>query len=642
MAPKEPKRRNVVEKLSAEKSVVAERIGTVIMQTSVSAPPPADALAPPHKPPRNLPPRNDKFVGRTTELDQIHKRLNQKHEIGVTQQAAAHGLGGVGKTSVAIEYAWNHIDDYPGGLFILLCDRDLILPEIVNLAGPLGMEESETPEQTAHRIKQHLESAEPSLLILDNVRSAAQFNDAEWSRYLPAGRCRRLITTRAATLGPSIPMYPIERLPRDQGIDLIAQFRPDAAADENKDIVGDIVDWFDGLAVGLTVVAVYMSLHEHVAWPGYSDSLEKKGLGAVRQSHDIIDRTAGGLPEHYERRIDAVFDETVDALDEPHRRALEYAALLPEDTAVNHWLTWLLENDDTIELPDTPGYESNRAAPIVAQLVQLRLLRPLEGEQDVLSLHRVLHRRLEERLAPNPDHTSALLDRLVELAELRGKASHAAVTDKSLRPELTALLRLTNVFLNHHRLTPAAGLANWVTTPLHDLARFQENRTSLLRFVRDDACILEPYDPEQAAALLSNLAMILQDLGDVPEARCYMDRAIQIDEKHFDPDHPNLAVRYSNLATILKDLGDLPQARRHMQRAIEINQKHFDPDHPTLAVSYNNLAHVELASGRKSEACNLWRRAYRIATRHFDAAHPHVQVIRESLETHCGGVPNNP
>ena len=37
---------------------------------------------------------------------------------------------------------------------------------------------------------------------------------------------------------------------------------------------------------------------------------------------------------------------------------------------------------------------------------------------------------------------------------------------------------------------------------------------------------------------------------------------------HFDPNHPNLATRYSNLATVLQDLGELPEARRLLERAI--------------------------------------------------------------------------
>ena len=71
-----------------------------------------------------------------------------------------------------------------------------------------------------------------------------------------------------------------------------------------------------------------------------------------------------------------------------------------------------------------------------------------------------------------------------------------------------------------------------------------------------------------------------------------MERAIEIDEKHFDPDHPSLATRYSNLAMILKDLDELPQARQQMERAIEIAEKNFEPDHPKLIIMRKNLAGI--------------------------------------------------
>ena len=47
-----------------------------------------------------------------------------------------------------------------------------------------------------------------------------------------------------------------------------------------------------------------------------------------------------------------------------------------------------------------------------------------------------------------------------------------------------------------------------------------------------------------------------------------MERAIAISEKHFGRDHPKLAIYYSNLAMILNDLGDLPGARTRLERAI--------------------------------------------------------------------------
>lgn len=659
----DPPDKRLVDRLEAEKAVIAGKIRELHIHEAPKTP--AKPARPRLKPPRNLPDRNDKFAGRTEELDRIHELLC-RHEkdasVGVTQQAAAHGLGGVGKTSVAIEYAWRHLNDYPGGLFVLTCDRDLLLPVIVDLADQFGVEEADTPEHTAQRVKEHLEASESSLLILDNVRDPKQWGDTEWSRYLPGGNCRRLITTRSRHL-PGLEMYPIERLPRDQGIELLARHRDDAGKSENEQIVGDIVDWFDGLAVGLTVVGAYMSLHPDLTWEAYQKSLEAKGLGAVRAAEDEVD-DAGGLPDRYEKRVDAVFDETIAALGVEQRRALEYAALLPEDTVVRIWLRWLLENDDTISLPARPGYEDRPADPIVSELVALQLLRPIEDAEDTLSLHRVLRRRLRETFDEEVAHREGLLDRVAELGEVRAKASHGAITDKSLRPELSALLKLSDELLAHDRLVQAADLANWVHTPLRALARHAEDRASLTRFIEDGMCMLEETDPERAAIVLSNLGLALLDQGDLGAARKYMERAIEIEKKHFEPDHPTLAISHSNLAAILKDLGelstarenveraieiqkkhfvpdhphlatlysnlgmilldlgDLPPAREYMERAIEIDKKHFDPEHPNMATRYNNLANIELADGKREEACKLWRRACAILTKHFEDDHP--------------------
>jgi Tfp pilus assembly protein PilF len=69
-----------------------------------------------------------------------------------------------------------------------------------------------------------------------------------------------------------------------------------------------------------------------------------------------------------------------------------------------------------------------------------------------------------------------------------------------------------------------------------------------------------------------------------------MERAIEIQSKHFPPDHPNLATSYSNLATIQQEQGSLHAARANMERAIEIQRKHLPLEHPTFATSYSNLA----------------------------------------------------
>ena len=99
------------------------------------------------------------------------------------------------------------------------------------------------------------------------------------------------------------------------------------------------------------------------------------------------------------------------------------------------------------------------------------------------------------------------------------------------------------------------------------------------------------------------------------EAKRLFTRAIEIGEKHFNLDHPQLAIYYSNLGGVEHGLGNLSEAKRLLRRAIEIYEKHFEADHPQLAIYYSNLSAVELDLGHLEEAILLTRKAFLIFLR---------------------------
>ena len=166
-----------------------------------------------------------------------------------------HGYGGIGKTSLAVEYAWRQLERYPGGAFFLSCDTDLDVLLLHELASHLGIQSLESTEETAQSVRARLETGESSLLILDNVQGPRQWSAEGWKRWLPGGGCRVLVTTRSDRLG-SVEMYRLDRLSSEDGRELLRRYRADVEAD--REVVGEVVEWFDGLAVGLTVVGIYM------------------------------------------------------------------------------------------------------------------------------------------------------------------------------------------------------------------------------------------------------------------------------------------------------------------------------------------------------------------------------------------------
>ncbi len=91
---------------------------------------------------RDIPPkipfeRNEQFVGRSEELDHLHTMLQQERWGGI-RPAMLTGLGGVGKTQLAVEYAYRYSSHYPGGVYWINAAQDW-LTELANLAINVGL-----------------------------------------------------------------------------------------------------------------------------------------------------------------------------------------------------------------------------------------------------------------------------------------------------------------------------------------------------------------------------------------------------------------------------------------------------------------------------------------------------------------------
>jgi hypothetical protein len=84
------------------------------------------------------------------------------------------------------------------------------------------------------------------------------------------------------------------------------------------------------------------------------------------------------------------------------------------------------------------------------------------------------------------------------------------------------------------------------------------------------------------------LKALLRYTNRLAQAEPLMRRALEIHEKAYGPDHPDVAIDLSDLAGLLKDTNRLAQAEPLMRRALAIDEKSLGPDHPrTKAVRRN-------------------------------------------------------
>ncbi|PAP80581.1 hypothetical protein B1759_04155 [Rubrivirga sp. SAORIC476] len=544
---------------------------------------------------RSTVPRPSKyFVGRSVDLKELRDRLLDTR---VGSLVAAQGLGGMGKSALAFEYARSYAADYPGGRYLVSVEGQTDLQAaVLSLAPSLGVEfspeESRQTDVALRKVHAALTAEGQALVVLDNVSDPALLAPHQVARALPPTGVHVLATSRrtAAELHlDDAACQEVGPLPDEDALALLDRYRPfhdEPDPDAAREAARDIVARLGGYTLALEVVAVYLWQHRHrgVSYPGYSDRLREEGFPRL----DRTGATPGlELALHAETRLPALLAPTLDLLTEAEAAVLGLAAVLPPDAVVWPWLRTLVAQTHPGLIPEHVEGDPDPWLTLKDRLHGLRLLTPID-EARISRMHRLVREVVRARLGAEAEGADAaaygvMLDRAKHLY-------NDGWREREARWELAPLAEAVT-WLALDEDVRAGPLANWIVEPLITL-------------------------------------------GQLIEARRLLERAIEIEEKAFDADHPTLATSYSNLATVVKDQGDLATARRLLGRAIEIDERAFDPDHPNLALKYGNLGQVLWHLGDRGEARRLVKTAFAIFLHRLGPEHPYVNIAWGDLHTY--------
>jgi hypothetical protein len=136
-----------------------------------------------------VPARNPNFTGRAELLAKVRDSLTADGQVAVR---ALRGLGGVGKTQLATEYAHRHADSYDVVWWINAENPAAVPRQLAELAIRLGCASGRTHEADAvQAVISDLHATARWLLVYDNAE-----NPERIAPYLPGGQGHVLITTR--------------------------------------------------------------------------------------------------------------------------------------------------------------------------------------------------------------------------------------------------------------------------------------------------------------------------------------------------------------------------------------------------------------------------------------------------------------
>ncbi|MBI3912798.1 MAG: tetratricopeptide repeat protein [Chloroflexi bacterium] len=639
-----------LDELAARKKMLAGvQRGRAKPQTAPQFPSATPAtIPPPRRFPAQMPAiwnlphqRNPNFTGRAQLLDDLRGTLVLGKTAAVTQ--AIHGLGGVGKTQLAVEYAYRHASDYDLVWWLRAEIPATLASDYAQLAQPLNLRDKDAQDQRVviDAVRAHLLRDENWLLIFDNANASDEIR-----AYLPQGNAGNVIITSRNSAWHSVAnALPIREMPRADAVNFL--FKRTGA---------DVFATLNGVKGkqspnrDLEIASSHPSTRSARSGSllAMTDAAEKLAdeLGnlplALEQAGAFIEASGESFAEYLEifkthraellkKHQPADYAATVATTWEISIRAVEKQS--PAASALMNLCAFFAPDDipqniivnGAKHLP-TPLADAVADALKFDEIVIAPLLRYslIERRGAEFSIHRLVQAVIRERITNKERKKYAeAAAKIVRGAFPSGIQNNVESWKVCARLLSHALATANNAAALSIAPKASAYLFNQAGLYLKVRAQFADAKQLLERALAIDEAAFGPNHPKVAAAV-NNLGCVLQDLGDLAGARKHFERSLAIWEKSLGSDHPKVAAAVNNLGSVLQDLGDLAGARKHNERALAIDEAAFGPNHPNVATDVNNLGSVLYALGDLDGARKHYERALAIDEAAFGPNHPNV------------------
>ena len=554
----------------------------------------------------NLPHRNLNFTGRDNEMMALENYLSDEQRV---EAMSVHGLGGVGKTQLILEYAHRHIAHYDIVWWVTADEPATVPGQLATLAHRVGL-----PEQ--------VEQAEIVTILLDELRNSNRwlliFDNAEDPRdlhpYWPSGGGGHvLVSSRNPAWRGIAGTVCLDVLSREEGVAFLRRRldRDDPSFAAMAEAVGD-------LPLALEQAAAYLE-ETDIDAAEYLELLGERvdellALGRPTTTEQTVATTWTLSLKRLREQAPAAEDllnlsAFLGADDIPRALFVEYADQLPERLA-------------------TAMTDPLAAAQAIGVLRRFALI---TTSSDAINLHRLVQAVVRCQLDPIQElHWTANALRLIRGAFPPERTEHE---DQAARVYARLLPHALAVTSHGERLGIDPESTVWLLNETGSYLWQQAAHEQALIALERARAIAETglgQDHPITARSLNLLGCVLGDQGHLTRARTMHEQALAIRER-LGPDCIDLPESLNNLACVVEDLGDLNQARSLQKRALAIAEQRLGPNHKDTAIVIHNLAYSLRRDGELRDARSLGERALAIVETSRGPDHPYTATVLINL-----------
>jgi hypothetical protein len=556
-----------------------------------------------------LAPRPLFLAGREELLAELDARLTGDDGT-VPRVVALCGLGGAGKTSVAVEYAHRQLGEVKVAWQFPSEDPPVLAAGFGELATQVGAGDGGDPVAAVHGVL--AASAAPWLLVFDNApdrKSVAPFVP-------PAGRGRVLITSQNQVWPPG-QFLPVPVLDRQ----VAAEFLVGRTGDGDRHEALELADELGGLPLALEQAAAYVQVS--------GESLAGYLALFRRRRADMLGR---GEAIGYSQTVATTWRLAFEDLQQAAPGAVGLLRLLAFCAPEAIPLRLLLQ-----PRPGLAGRLGKEVAPVLAPLLE----DPLAAGDAIAALRRY-------SLISPPADGSVSVHRLVQavtadqmpanLARQWQQAAAVLIEDAipcdtappQTWPVCAALLPHAEAALDDD----SAGMAR-IGTYLGSSGSYAAARDLQRRVLDTQERNLGPEHPDTLIAR-GNLAVWTGDAGDPAAARDLLAALLPVRERVLGPEHPDTLRTRHELADWTGLAGDPAAARDLLAALLPVRERVLGPEHPDTLITGGSLADWTGIAGDPAAARDLLAALLPVCERVLGPEHPDTLAARYMLARWTG------